>query len=182
MQKLSVQVHCSYNTQCAQSFLMKSLMIPLLMFPQSCFIWAQKNWLFLSVALNSFPYITRHSQKLPFFIPLSIICDLYIITFDIHLNRRFEAIFIIISDKKKGLKSLLQCIAKKFHSRCVFETWLYAGGNGGKGMQRDPNVFDTAGRDVSAAGLLPVELELFIKPPLILSIWNSRISCLPRQF
>ena len=31
-------------------------------------------------------------------------------------------------------------------------------------MQRDPNVFDTAGRDVSAAGLLPVELELFIKP------------------
>ena len=35
-------------------------------------------------------------------------------------------------------------------------------------MQGDPNVFDTAGRrgpgSPSAAALLPVELELFIKP------------------
>ena len=40
-------------------------------------------------------------------------------------------------------------------------------------MQADPNVFDTAGRgrgSPSAAALLPVELELFIKPFLVLSI------------
>ena len=39
-------------------------------------------------------------------------------------------------------------------------------------MPPDRNVFDTAaaGRDVGAAGLLPVELELFIKPFLVLSI------------
>ena len=41
-------------------------------------------------------------------------------------------------------------------------------------MHPDPNVFDTAGDVVppSAAGLLPVELELSSKPFFILSMWN----------
>ena len=55
LQKLCVQVHCSYNTQCGQSFLMKSLMIPLWLFPQSYYLFFYKStikdFFFLSVVI-----------------------------------------------------------------------------------------------------------------------------------
>ena len=45
LQKLCVQCRCSYNTRCAQSSIMKSLIIPLYVFPQSYFkfllLWTQ---------------------------------------------------------------------------------------------------------------------------------------------